>query len=213
VTVVDAVHARYVHTRRVEVLARHLVELLPQGARVLDVGCGDGAVAEQVMVRRPDLTIEGIDVLVRPAPRIPVTAFDGLNIPGEDGAFDAVLIVDVLHHASDPMLVLREATRVSRRSVVVKDHLRDRWLADPILRLMDRVGNARHGVALPHTYWSRLQWTTAFSTLGLTASDWREDLHLYPGVADWVFGRGLHFLALLEPAHTVGSESAADVRC
>lgn len=201
-TVVDAVHARYVHGRRVQVLARHLAEMLPQGARVLDVGCGDGAVAEQVLARRPDLTIEGIDVLVRPAARIRVTAFDGLSIPGDDDAFDAVMMVDVLHHTTDALRVLREAVRVSRRSIVIKDHLCDRWLADPVLRLMDRVGNERHGVALPHTYWSRQRWIEAFSTLGITASEWREDLRLYPGVADWVFGRNLHFLARFEPAHT-----------
>lgn len=35
----DAVHDGYVHSRRVRVLAGWLTSLIPQGARVLDVGC------------------------------------------------------------------------------------------------------------------------------------------------------------------------------
>ena len=49
INVVTRVHARAVFGRRVQVLARSLAALLPQGARVLDVGCGDGSVAALVM--------------------------------------------------------------------------------------------------------------------------------------------------------------------
>jgi SAM-dependent methyltransferase len=196
VTVVDAIHGGYVHGRRVRVLARHLASILPaDAAHVLDVGCGDGALALRVMAERPGLRIDGIDVLVRPATHMAVTPFDGRTLPFADRAFDAALLVDVVHHADDPPRLLAEALRVSRRCVIVKDHLRDGWLAAPTLRFMDRVGNARHGVALPHHYWSRAEWMTAFQSLGVVPDEWRTELGLYPIPADWVFGRGLHFLA------------------
>ena len=40
--------------------------LMPRDAHVLDVGTGDGLIAAALAERRPDLRIEGIDVLVRP---------------------------------------------------------------------------------------------------------------------------------------------------
>jgi methylase of polypeptide subunit release factors len=65
-------------------------ELLPPNARVLDVGCGDGMIAKSWMANRPDIRVEGIDVLVRPATKIPVQAFGGQFIPFEENSFDVV---------------------------------------------------------------------------------------------------------------------------
>jgi 2-polyprenyl-3-methyl-5-hydroxy-6-metoxy-1,4-benzoquinol methylase len=42
----DRVHGNLVHGRRVRVLAEWLARLLPQNAKVLDVGCGDGLLAQ-----------------------------------------------------------------------------------------------------------------------------------------------------------------------
>ena len=59
----DRVHGGIVHSRRVGVLARWLAEMIPDGASVLDVGCGDGLLAKLVADARPDVRIEGVDVL------------------------------------------------------------------------------------------------------------------------------------------------------
>ncbi len=199
-SLVDRVHEGHVHRRRVRVLARHLAEMLPRDARVLDVGCGDGRLAQAVLALRPDLTISGIDVLVRADAAIPVMPFDGVHIPYGDRSVDAVLFVDVLHHTTDPMTLLREAARVARHAIVLKDHVADCLLALPTLRFMDRVGNARHGVALPYNYWRQGQWRDAFAALGLTIEEWRERLGLYPPVASLLFDRSLHVIARLRPA-------------
>jgi len=197
-SLLDRVHGRRVHPRRVRVLADHLQAILSNGATVLDVGCGDGLLSATIAERRPDLRVEGIDVLVREGAHIPVTHFNGKVLPFPDRSFDDVMFVDVLHHTDDPNVLLREAARVSRRGIVLKDHLLEGWLAGPVLRFMDRVGNVRHGVALPHNYWPRRRWTEAFAALGLRERSRREDLHLYPWPADLVFGRSLHFVARLE---------------
>ena len=193
---VGRVHDRYVHSRRVRVLADALLPLLPASGSVLDVGCGDGLLARAIVAKRPELTVTGLDVLVRPGCAIPVRPFDGRSIPTDSNTFDAVLCVDVLHHAEDPRGLLREMSRVGRR-IVLKDHTRDGWLAGATLQFMDWVGNARHGVALPYTYWSTRQWNDVFHDLGLVADVWEPRVPLYPPPASWIFGRRLHVVSAL----------------
>ena len=190
------IHNKLVFGRRVQRLAAALVERLPQGARVLDVGCGSGDLAALVMRMRPDLRIEGIDVLVRQDTAIPVTEFDGEHIPFPDNSFDAAIVVDVLHHTDDPQLVLAEIARVAP-IVIIKDHLRDGPLARLTLRFMDWVGNAAHGVRLPYNYLSRREWTGMWQTLGMQKREFATKLSLYPRPFSWVFDRGLHFVTIV----------------
>ncbi|MCH9011860.1 MAG: class I SAM-dependent methyltransferase [Proteobacteria bacterium] len=191
-------HGALVFDRRTRVLSERLAQMLPPNAKVLDVGCGDGSIARLIGERRPDVTISGVDLIVRSRTHIPVAAFDGKRIPFEDGAFDIVMFVDVLHHTDDPETLLREARRVARQTVVLKDHTRDGLLAGPTLRFMDWVGNAPHGIPLPYNYWPERRWHEAFARLGLTPVIWLNKLALYPTPATWFFDRSLHFVARLD---------------
>jgi SAM-dependent methyltransferase len=194
--VLGQVHHTLVFGRRIRRLAREIVERLPEGARVLDVGCGSGDLAMLIMQLRPDVAIEGIDVLVRPGTAIPVTEYDGSHIPFPDSHFDAAIVVDVLHHTDAPALVLAEIARVAP-VVIVKDHLRDGVLANLTLRFMDWVGNAAHGVRLPYNYLSKREWTGIWSGLQLRPTEFNTRLSLYPRPFSWVFDRGLHFVTIL----------------
>ena len=62
------------------------------------------------------------------------------------------MFCDVLHHAEEPVEIIREAVRVARHCVVIKDHLVQGLFARRTLRLMDFVGNAPHGIVLPYNY-------------------------------------------------------------
>ena len=190
-------HDKAVFGRRIEVLTRTLADFIPQGARVLDIGCGSGTLAKRIMALRPDVTIEGIDVLVRPGTEIPVTEFDGDTIPWPDGHFDIALFVDVLHHTEAPARLLAEAKRVSKGGIVIKDHFREGVLADATLRFMDWVGNAQHGVVLPYNYLSDPEWRSIWSRLGLKVERLTDKIGLYPAPFSWLFDRRLHFVARL----------------
>ena len=190
-------HDKAVFRRRIDVLARHLADFLPDNARVLDVGCGSGTLARTIMALRSDVSIEGIDVLVRPETEIPVTEFDGKTIPFADKQFDVALIVDVLHHTDDPEVIMAEARRVSKNGLVIKDHFRDGLLAETTLRFMDWFGNAAHGVRLPYNYLSRADWRRIWSKLGLRTDRMIDRIGLYPRPFTWLFDRNLHFIAHL----------------
>lgn len=195
---VGTIHANLVYGRRIRVLAEHLARVIPGDVSLLDVGCGDGLLTRRICDLRNDVRAEGIDVLVRPETHVAVSKFDGRVIPHPDKSFDAVMFVDALHHTEDPEILLREAARVARRWIVLKDHTKDGFLAGATLRFMDWVGNAHHGVALPYNYWRARQWRECFERLGLKVDRWQARLGLYPFPAALVFGRGLHFIARLE---------------
>jgi len=191
----EKIHGSYVHNRRVRVLARELSALLPANGQVLDVGCGDGLLAALMQKDKPNVVITGIDVLVRDHTHIPVVKFDGTTIPFPDRSFDTLVFVDVLHHMDDPVLLLREAARVARKTIVIKDHTLNGFAARPTLRFMDRIGNRRYNVALPYNYWPKQEWLNTFEALGLRLRTWKSKLDLYPRPVDWLVGRSLHFIA------------------
>lgn len=195
---VNQIHENMVYGRRANVLANSIRRLIPLGARVLDVGCGDGLISKLIVSGRPDLEIEGVDVLLRPTSHIPVRQYDGEHLPYSDNSFDVVTFTDVLHHTDDPSSIIAEANRVAGRALIIKDHTRNGLLAGPTLHFMDWVGNARHGVAIPANYWPRQKWHDEFARLGLSVSHWTQDIALYPWWADWVFGRSLHFIVELK---------------
>lgn len=199
--VTTALHGRLIFGRRVRALAANIAEMIPDGAAtLLDVGCGDGTLARSIMQRRPGLAATGVEIRARPRTAIPVQEFDGRILPFADRSHEVVMLVDVLHHADEPTLLIREAGRVAAQAVIIKDHLTGAWLSHERLRLMDWVGNIGHGVPLRYAYWSPEQWRDAFRQAGLREDDRRERLGLYSPAIRWLFERRLHFVSRLVPA-------------
>jgi SAM-dependent methyltransferase len=214
-SVIERVHASWVFKRRVEVLSRTASSAIAPHApeSLLDVGCGDGQITARIAAAMPKLRVAGIDVFARPQTHFPVQIFDGSNIPYADASFDVVMAVDVLHHAEDPLRLLSEMSRVARRLVVLKDHYADGWGGRSILKLMDQVGNERHGVSLPYCYLSRAEWTRSFEKLGLQRVYESAVPHLYAWPLSLVFGRRLHFLSVLEKSSEAGRPSFSAEKC
>jgi SAM-dependent methyltransferase len=199
-TLMGRVHNRLVFDRRVQVLTRSLGALIPAGSHMLDVGTGDGQIAQGIAAEQLGVTVEGIDVMLRPTTHIPVSLFDGTTIPMDDNSVDVVSFVDVLHHTDDPQVLISEASRVARKAVVIKDHLSENAFDHATLRLMDWVGNAPHGVVLPYNYASRAQWNRWFAKAGLAEDVFETDVPLYAAPLSMIFGRKLHFVARLTPS-------------
>ena len=99
----------------------------------------------------------------------------------------------------DATVVLSEASRVARSGVVIKDHLREGWLAQATLAFMDWCGNIGDGVPLPYNFLSRSEWQGAFLRSKLHSLMTNEKLDIYLPPARWLFDRQLHFVSFLEP--------------
>jgi len=191
-------HRKLVMGRRVNRISKNIAMLMPKDVvSVLDVGAGTGEMAQSIKYLRSGLNISGVDVYIRPKTFIPVVEYDGSTLPFEDNAFDAVTIVDVLHHCDDPVSVLKECARVSKQWVLIKDHVSDSAYDEIRLRFMDWVGNRSHGVVLPYNYLSSSEWDSAFADAHLECKQSIGQLNLYPMPFDLIFGGSLHCLHLL----------------
>jgi SAM-dependent methyltransferase len=116
-------------------MGRYSVPLAPQfadlagvvaGHRVLDVGCGPGALTAE-LVRRlgPDAVaaVDPSEPFVQAArerhPGVEVERASTEDLPLPDQSFDAALAQLVVHFMADPVAGLREMTRVTREEGVV----------------------------------------------------------------------------------------------
>jgi SAM-dependent methyltransferase len=169
---------------------------IPSGASILDIGCGDGRISSEIMRLRPDVQIEGVEVLVPDKTYIPVRQFDGIQVPAAERSYDAVLLVDVLHHSDNAEALFAEAGRIGSK-LIVKDVMNDGFLADFTLRVMDLLGNERLGVACPFNFWPRQRWLDTFNNLKLTICSCEPLNGLYPWPAGLLFERSMHFVATL----------------
>jgi SAM-dependent methyltransferase len=196
----DKLHEKYVYDRRAQVLSDEIAKLIPENATVLDVGCGDGLISSIIQSKRPDINIEGVDVLIRPNLYIPVKKFDGKQLPYPEKSFETVIFIDVLHHTNNPTDLLSEAYRVTYNSIIIKDHLKDSFFAGPLLHFMDWVGNKRYGVAITANYWPTNKWKNAFEKSNLKLCLWDQNTAFFSWWSNWLFGRALHFIARLTKA-------------
>src|SRR5439155_7202545 len=96
------------------------------GQRVLDVGCGPGALTAELVARLGPMAVSAVDPsapFVAAArlrnPGVDVEQAAGEDLPFPGGAFDAALAQLVVHFMSDPDAGLSEMRRVTRLGGVV----------------------------------------------------------------------------------------------
>jgi SAM-dependent methyltransferase len=116
-------------------MGRYSVPLAPQladfatitvGQRVLDVGCGPGALTAELVRRLGPDAVSAVDpsetfvaAVQQRHPGVSVQRAGAEHLPFGDQAFDAALAQLVVHFMADPVRGLREMARVTREHGVV----------------------------------------------------------------------------------------------
>jgi SAM-dependent methyltransferase len=189
----DATIARHfgkslVYSEYKVILTKRLAALFPPGPlSILDVGAGDGLLGGFFQKYRPKTAVTGLETLIRvDHPPIDLISCDGSELPFEDASWDVILFANVLHHTKSQAELIKEAVRVGRRQILIKDHVYRSWLGCLQLRLLDLLGNLRFGVATTADYLQHGQWESLFSEAQIGQA-WE-----YPGIP---LRRGLMRLA------------------
>ncbi len=101
-----------------------IAALVPKGSRVLDLGCGDGAMLAHLQATRGcsgyGVEIDDANVLAcvkRGVNVIQLNLEQGLAL-FDDASFDVVLQIDTLQHLRNAEVMLRETVRVGRVGIV-----------------------------------------------------------------------------------------------
>lgn len=97
-----------------------------EGGSILDIGCGDGLLLEELLKVDKARNVIGLDISDKAIERartqrgLDCRLFDiTQKLPFENDQFDAVLLMDVLEHVFMPEAVLNEAVRVSRKNIYI----------------------------------------------------------------------------------------------
>ena len=101
-----------------------IARLIPKGSRVLDLGCGDGALLSHLQ-RERGCTGYGVELddanvhacVQRGVNVIQLNLDEGLSLFA-DQSFDVVLQIDTLQHLRNAETMLRETVRVGRVGIV-----------------------------------------------------------------------------------------------
>ena len=101
-----------------------IAQLVPQGARVLDLGCGSGELLAHLQQHRGwtgyGVELDDAGVLACVQRGVQVLQYnldDGLGLFG-DASFDVVLQIDTLQHLRNAETMLRETVRVGRQGII-----------------------------------------------------------------------------------------------
>lgn len=123
--VAAAMELRATDPRQQEILATYLARIVwPSNARVLEIGCGTGAITRALAARPGVAEVVGVEpspgllkraqALAATLPSVSFVEADGRDVPLPDGSFDVVVVHTVLSHVPTPDRVVTEALRLLR---------------------------------------------------------------------------------------------------
>lgn len=120
----EAPHAIRFVAKNMRLDLRLIAEMIEPGARVLDIGCGDGALIEH-LIREKRADARGIEIDMAEATEAVAAGLPVIHGDADtdlafypDGAFDYVVLSRTLQAVERPREVLRQMTRIGRHAVV-----------------------------------------------------------------------------------------------
>lgn len=131
---------------------------------ILDIGAGPCWVT--FLLREMGYSIIPVDITNQSIfDEIRPMIFNGRDLPYRERKFDVSLILTVLHHSNDPVLLLRESSRVSKKVIIIEDIYSSSFM-EFITKFADSLMNL-HFLGHPHENKTDAQWRNTFRDLDL----------------------------------------------
>lgn len=141
------------------------IETYLVGKKILDVGSGGGTVARILKSRNFSVTTLDIADKSHYNEERPII-YHGEKFPFDDKTFDTSLILSVLHHSADPVSLLKEAKRVSRKRIIIKEDIYRNKIELFLTKVVDSIVNFEF-LNHPHNNLNDFQWKEIFKQLNL----------------------------------------------
>lgn len=149
---------------RAEFFTRIIENYLEPASRILDIGGGWGFYADPLEKRGHSCTV--LDIIKPGYQKAPVVIYDPqAPFPFADGSFDASLLMTVMHHVPDPAVLLREARRVTRKTLIVVEDLYHHELGKWWTILRDQIYNFEY-FGHPCQFKTKKNWRALFRECG-----------------------------------------------
>jgi ABC-type Fe3+/spermidine/putrescine transport system ATPase subunit/SAM-dependent methyltransferase len=154
------------------------------GDTVADIGCGDGLVAWHLRSFARKLILTDVEDYLDPRIKFPFRRYsEGQQLP-LDESVDTSLLLTVLHHAQDPLRLLRETKRITKNRLIVIESVfgvsNDKAAPGSVLRNMTFDGQLEYqtfldwlynrifhdGVPVPFNFNTPEAWQSIFEDMG-----------------------------------------------
>jgi ubiquinone/menaquinone biosynthesis C-methylase UbiE len=165
-------------------IAGYITGMCEDNSKILDVGCDDGSLAVQIMKINPTLRMVGIDIQANRPAKIPRKIYNGRKIPYKNKSFDIAIAVDVLHHTKNIPELLKEMKRVSKKYIIIKDHVTNTKLSRFIHSAIDYLLSRLFRIQYSANFLSSRQWNILFRNFNLRIIKQPRKLNLKFGMTE-----------------------------
>jgi len=146
-----------------------VISLVPEGSKVLDLGCGDGELLLR-LTREKNCRVSGVEIdkdlaqkSIRKGVCVLEADIDEGLVDYPDSSFDVVLLSQTIQVTRQPHLVLREMLRVGKRGIVSAPNFAH-WLTRFQLGVLGK---------MPHTKELPFEWYETPNIHLVTINDFR----------------------------------------
>ena len=158
---------RYLAEKRVNTKIEQITKYLKPHETILDVGCGNGILCKGL--RDMGYEVSAVDINNNSfLPDVSPVIYDGEKLPYKDDEFDIIVLITVLHHATEPEKLLLEGKRVAKKLIIIEE-IYGSTIEKYWVYFVDSLFNFEF-FSHPHTNKTNTQWQDVFVEMNMVVS-------------------------------------------